>query len=62
MVFKILKKRVVIKIVIDIEKKKYENIIKNFETFPKEMKEWGLEEIKNGKPLHPPYNSKICKK
>lgn len=50
------------RIVIDIEKKKYENIIKNFETFPKEMKEWGLEEIKNGKPLHPPYNSKIYKK
>ena len=47
--------------VIDIDEKKLSNIKKNFETFPKEMKEWGLAEIKNGKPLHPPYNSKICK-
>ena len=33
------------KLVIDIDKKKYKRIIKNFKTFPKEMKEWGLEEV-----------------
>lgn len=55
-------KREWMKIVIEIEKQKYERIIKRYETFPKEMKEWGLEAIKNGKPLHPQYNSKICKR
>lgn len=40
------------KIVIDIPDEKYE-VIKSvsYYTFPKEMKEWGLEAIRNGTPL-----------
>ena len=39
------------KIVIRIPKEKYKAITDMYETFPKEMKEWGLEAIKNGTPL-----------
>lgn len=40
------------KLVIDIPDEKYE-VIKSvsYYTFPKEMKEWGLEVIRNGTPL-----------
>ena len=38
-------------IVIDIPEEKY-NVIKiNYNTFPAEMKKWGLEAIRNGTPL-----------
>ena len=40
------------RIVIDIPKEKYD-VIKSdlYSTFPAEMKEWGLEAIRNGTPL-----------
>lgn len=39
-------------IVIDIDKEKYD-VIKSdlYSTFPAEMKEWGLEAIRNGIPM-----------
>lgn len=39
-------------IVIDIPKEKYKTICEMYGTFPKEMKDWGLEAIKNGTPLN----------
>ena len=36
------------KIIIDIPKEKYEVIKMRYYTFPAEMKEWGLEAIRNG--------------
>ena len=38
-------------IVIDIPQEKYDAIKSNYNTFPAEMKEWGLEAIRNGAPL-----------
>jgi hypothetical protein len=38
-------------IVIDIPKEQYDVIQNNFNTFSAEMKEWGLEAIRNGTPL-----------
>lgn len=43
------------KLVIEIDDKIYKEIIKKYNTFPKQMKEYGLSAIKNGKPLHPEY-------
>lgn len=39
------------KLVIDIPEEKYNAIKSKYNTFPAEMKEWGLEAIKNGTPL-----------
>lgn len=38
-------------IVIDIDEDKYKSIVEMYDTFTAEMKEWGLEAIKNGTPL-----------
>lgn len=40
-----------IELVIKIPREKYKAITEMYETFPKDMKEWGLEAIKNGTPL-----------
>ncbi len=39
------------KIVIEIQEDKYKRIVEKYDTFPAEMKEWGLNAIKNGTPL-----------
>ena len=39
------------KLIIDIPEEAYKTICDKYATFPKEMKEWGLEAIKNGKPI-----------
>lgn len=39
------------KIVIEISEDKYKRIVEKYDTFPVEMKEWGLNAIKNGTPL-----------
>ena len=36
------------KVLIDISEEVYKTICDKYDTFPKEMKEWGLEAIKNG--------------
>lgn len=38
-------------IVIEIPEDKYKAIVEKYDTFPREMKEWGLDAIKNGTPL-----------
>ena len=38
-------------IVIELPEDKFKAIIEKYDTFPKEMKEWGLDAIKNGTPL-----------
>lgn len=40
-----------IELVIKIPEEKYKAITEMYETFPKDMKDWGLEAIKNGTPL-----------
>lgn len=39
------------KLLIDIDEDKYKSIVEMYDTFTAEMKEWGLEVIRNGKPL-----------
>ena len=39
------------KVLIDIDEETYKTICDKYATFPKEMKEWGLEAIKNGTPI-----------
>lgn len=45
-------------LVIKIPREKYKAITEMYETFPKDMKEWGLEAIKNGTPL-PEYHGRL---
>ena len=40
-----------IELVIKISEDNYKSIIEKYDTFPKQMKEWGLSAIKNGIPL-----------
>jgi hypothetical protein len=39
------------KLIIDIPEEHYRTICDKYGTFPREMKEWGLESIKNGTPI-----------
>ena len=39
------------KLIIDIPEDVYKPICNKYGTFPREMKEWGLEAIKNGTPI-----------
>lgn len=39
------------KLMIEIEKEDFETIVSKYDTFPIEMKRWGLEAIRNGTPL-----------
>ena len=39
------------KLIIDISEEVYKIICDKYVTFPREMKEWGLEAIKNGTPI-----------
>lgn len=45
---KTMAKSEMVKVVIEMPKEKYDSICSMYGTFPAEMKEWGLEYIKNG--------------
>jgi len=45
-------------LIIKISKEQYEDICSHYDTFPAEMKEWGLEAIKNGKIVTNDYISR----
>lgn len=47
-----------IKVLIDIPEEVYKAICDKYGTFPREMKEWGLEAIKNGIPVYD--NATVC--
>ena len=48
-------------IVIEIPEDKYKRIVEKYDTFPVEMKEWGLDSIKNGTPIQPEEDNVITK-